>query len=106
MLRSMPSPSGTNHERLFIRGRGPVAAYDAAEGLTDDVIARLKAFLKGKISDEDLAKIEELLMNNSEMANDARTRLRVASDMATKHAGNERVFLERFPEAARIKQAW
>jgi hypothetical protein len=30
MYRPMPSPNGTNHERLFIGTPGPVAAYDAA----------------------------------------------------------------------------
>jgi len=34
MLKPMPSPNGTNHARLFIVARGPVAAYDSATGLT------------------------------------------------------------------------
>lgn len=34
MSKSMPSPRGTNHERLFLGPRAE-AAYDAAEGLED-----------------------------------------------------------------------
>lgn len=37
MIRPMPSPRGTNHERLFIlRGRGPRMAYDSKRGLARD----------------------------------------------------------------------
>lgn len=52
MLKAMPSPKGTNHDRRFIIDRSrPTAAYDAA--LSDEGALALLNFLKTKLSDED-----------------------------------------------------
>lgn len=81
MLKAMPSPSGYNRARLYLIPRSNnVAAYDAAtvpfidpddagmdadiDGLSEDAIAKLMEFLKGKVSDEDLVEIEALLGKN------------------------------------------
>lgn len=60
MLKPMPSPHGTNHARRFIAERGARGAYDAAPGLSDSDLSdeaalRLLEFLRGKLSDDDLA---------------------------------------------------
>jgi hypothetical protein len=71
MLKPMPSPRGTNVERLFIRASGPAAAYDAA-GVSDlmdeehrarleDAFAKLNVFLQQKLPQDDQAAAKSLV---------------------------------------------
>ena len=95
MLIPMPSPRGTNHERLFIRARsGPTAAFDSAEGLIQSTSEKLLAFLKDRLIPADLANVEIMLGGERPYAADAR--------QFVKGRGS---FSERFPDAARIKTA-
>lgn len=52
MRLPMPSPRGTNFANLFI-STNPKGAYDA---MTDQEVAELLEFLKGKLSDSDFAE--------------------------------------------------
>ena len=79
MFKPMPSPRGTNYAQLFIPARGPVAAYDAKEGLetrggslyprggyvvdasTDDGMQKIAKHIAEKIGVADLPKLIEAL---------------------------------------------
>ena len=102
MLIPMPSPLGTNHEKLFIRARRrPLAAYDSAEGLSQPLGQQLLIFLRGKLSAADYAELETLLEgSDAPPAADARPHWGSHTRSAA------RSFDERYPEAARIKQVW
>ena len=124
MPKPMPSPRGTNIERLTMPG--PVAAYDAA--LEADTLQKLSDFLTDKITPEDLDMVKKILDDDSDdsdatMAGDAKRhydnvrtqycrgflnsqeyerallspppRPRTAADVAR--------FAEMFPHAARLK---
>ena len=104
MLIPMPSPRGTNREKLFIRapaGR-PLAAYDASEGLSQPLGQQLLLFLRDKLSAADYADLETLLATATNddpvaPAMDARR---------GRHTQSAASFYERYPEAARITQVW
>ena len=100
MLVAMPSPNGTNHEKLFIRAsRRLLAAYDSAEGLSQPLAQQLLIFLRGKLGAADYAELETLLEgSDAPPAADARPRWRTKSTALS--------FDERYPGAARIKQVW
>jgi hypothetical protein len=68
MLKAMPSPSGTNYEKLFLPDRGPSAAYDAAPDDETGVQmpARILEFLAGKLSGEDMSHLKSLLQGSAE----------------------------------------
>ena len=100
MLIPMPSPRGTNKEKLFIRAsRRPLAAYDSAEGLSQPLGQQLLLFLRDKLSAADFAELETLLEgSDAPPAADTRPRWRAKSIPIS--------FDERYPGAARIKQVW
>lgn len=72
----MPSPRGTNHAGLYLPPNFPASgmAYDAATGLADSeekaTIAKILAYLKGKLSDADLDKVAQLLSGEEARAED------------------------------------
>ena len=100
MFRPMPSPRGTNHERLFVRDRNPEGAYDAA--ITADQFTKImKLLADAGVSTTILAEVEHMMTHeNAGLGMDARPR------RAPGHSENERAFLRRFPDAGRIGQAW
>lgn len=103
-MRPMPSPRGTNIAQMFLPDRGPLAAYDDANGfLSDDEVEKVIAFLKGKLSEEDLAKAREILVGKSAMSMDSRSISRQVADViAATNEAREASFAARFPDAARI----
>ena len=65
-MYAMPSPRGTNIEKLYIvRGRGPAGALDAALKRVacddDDAIAKVQQFLKSKLQPDDYETLEDLV---------------------------------------------
>jgi hypothetical protein len=108
MRTAMPSPLGTNHARLFLNPRG---AYDA---MPADGGAELVEFLRGKLSDADLAEFCKMAGIDASMSmdepipfkglpqpgggkfgEDSRRRPHSAAESAS--------FAQRFPHAAKIK---
>src|SRR5260370_38828374 len=59
MLTPMPSPKGTNRERLYWPDRRRGAAYDAARTAADDA-DEPRRFLEAKLSRDDLKAFDEL----------------------------------------------
>jgi hypothetical protein len=108
MLIPMPSPRGTNCERLFISAaHSPAAAYDAigglkAERLSDEELQTVLAILAGKLSDQELEKIRGLLTERS----GANHETLAADGLRRGKAVSTSGFHARYPGAARIKQAW
>jgi hypothetical protein len=76
MFHPMPSPRGTNRERLFVHWptRSPTMAFDSAAGVADhpDEIEQLLEFLKGKLSDEDMQQVQKIVASRPEALDDAR----------------------------------
>jgi hypothetical protein len=118
-MRPMPSPNGTNRERLFIGGRNPAAAYDSA--IADPAAGHeILAYCRDKLSPEDLAALAKLLgvdpdsamdvenleprggykpaatIEKIDQAHDARRRARPMS------SAQQSYFEKRFPQVARI----
>lgn len=63
----MPSPNGSNFEKLYVvRGRGPALALDAAlrrvgcDG-DDDPIENLKSWLRAKLQPDDYQTLEQMV---------------------------------------------
>jgi hypothetical protein len=128
----MPSPRGTNFERLFMPSRSPAGAYDAAlesgAGATGNPIDDIKTFLKGKLSDADFAEVEKMLseyhglgmddpadfpgkprVGGSNVALDRlppRLRRQVIDAISDQRSRNEAGFLARYPDAAKIGFAY
>ena len=150
MLVPMPSPKGTNHERLFIDSRfvrrhratmafdsvDPLNDYSLSDverisdmtarlsdsdkqqmlsilnatsdskqskrpqGTDDDVLERILAFLRPRLSKEDLAQFRKLLAGTEQSGEDRKR----AQDRraAMDSAGSDGDFARRFPGAARI----
>ena len=92
MLKTMPSPKGTNRERLYVN---PVAAYDSAEGLDLNAVQRLRIFLSGKLSEEDAQKADAIMGYEKESEAPPRT----AQDQRNR-------FDAMFPNARRIGQVY
>ena len=106
MSKQMPS-SGDRFVRLsgdlFKRVHNPEGALDSVSGqLSADQFARIMKFLAASgVSSTILAELEHVITNsNAELGFDARPR------RGDGRSENERAFLRRFPDAARIKQAW
>ena len=122
-MRAMPSPRGTNFERLFLPDRNPVAAYDSATGVGDPV-DQIKAFLKSKLSDADFAEVEKMLSEYGGLGMDEpadfrgkpraggtnvaldglspRLRRQVIDAVSDQRSRSEAGFLTRYPDAAKI----
>ena len=95
LRRPMPSPKGTNVERLYVKTASVVAAYDSAEGLEPEAMERLRTFLKGKINEEDLQRAIAIMGGENEVS-EAPPRDAQAQD------GRKPSFASRFPSASRI----
>lgn len=132
MLIPMPSPRGTNHAKLFLRARGPVAAYDSRRGLaadaalSDEKKGAILDFLAGKLSSDDIMSVKAML--SGERAYDeppdfpgkpkvgggmtaldrlpSSLRREVIDRTLSARDSRAKSFAERFPDAARIGQAW
>jgi len=69
MRYPMPSPAGTNHERLFLPAdfcRRSAGAYDEYKPLPHmtgdgDLLEEFRAWLSAKLNAEDAAKLDEYL---------------------------------------------
>ncbi len=127
MFRAMPSPNGTNHEKLFVRDRSR-AAYDAAGAVKNadaDAVESILKWLATKLNPSDLEKVSNIIMSAAGGAEDdfelqqladvdadmgallgleqaadrARRMRRVAQD-----AANRKGFHSRYPMAASMKR--
>ena len=127
-MQAMPSPRGTNFERLFMPSRTPAGAYDAApdDSATGagDPISEIKAFLKSKLSDADFAEVEKMLGEYGGMGMDdpadfrgkprvggtnvaldrlpPRLRRQVIDAISDQRSRSDAGFRARYPDAAKI----
>lgn len=119
----MPSPAGTNHERLFLPadfGRRSAGAYDEYKEMphmtgNGDLFEEFRAWLSAKLNTEDNAKLDEYLARLEDKLGGKQTesesgatydsrRRRPAMDarrFGTSSAA-EADFFRMFPDAARI----
>lgn len=106
MLKPMPSPNGTNFERLFVRDNpaNPVAAYDAVGGLlTDESLQTvLEILAEANLEPDLLARLTDLFQTNSAMALDGRPRR--AREAGNRSGDDDRAAWK--AHAARIGQCW
>lgn len=73
MLKPLPSPRGTNHERLFmLKGRKPAMAYDSRRGLArdadpmeEDTLESLIAWVQENMTAPDIEKLCTRLSSQS-----------------------------------------
>lgn len=73
MRIAMPSPRGTNHERLFISRRSAEAAYDSDPDGNDDTADIVKNALRelaSKMTAEEWSAMYQQLRDETEMASD------------------------------------
>lgn len=113
MRRPMPSPNGTNNARLYLPSRPPVAAYDAANGVNIDLADKIANFLQGKISDEDLKTVGNMLGRDNDSYDaepdeqDAAAKAKIAQDArrraANRTAAGAASYAMMFPNAERFR---
>jgi hypothetical protein len=114
-MRPMPSPNGTNRERLFIGGRNPAAAYDSAEGAALTAGHKVLEYCRDKLGPEDLAELAKLIGIDPDSAMDDEHNLEPRGAMVTLQAHDARRrqarpmtsaqqsdFEKSFPQVARI----
>jgi hypothetical protein len=103
MRTAMPSPRGTNHARLFVSA-SPRGAYDA---MPDDGGAELVEFLRGKLSDADLAEFCKMAGIDAGVTMDEPVPFKGMPQPGGSKFGEDSwkraSFAERFPHAAKIK---
>jgi hypothetical protein len=121
----MPSPTGRNSAKLFLRGRTAQVlgvAYDAAGGLEKSGRERILEFVKSKLSEADFAELQKILAGEDMAADDpplldgisvmpadrivaadASNRRIARRVMAETTEQRERDFARRFPDATKIK---
>jgi hypothetical protein len=103
MRTAMPSPRGTNYARLFV-STSPRGAYDA---MPADGGAELVEFLRGKLSDADLAEFCKMAGIDAGMSMDEPVPFKGMPQPGGGKFGEDSrqraSFAQRFPHAAKIK---
>jgi hypothetical protein len=119
LIKPMPSPSGTNFERIYIlqgsrRRSSPKGAYDSARRAYDggDPVSQLVSWIEENLDDDARSRLIETLANRpARPAEDedsppsvdpTQTRRRAPGARVGMDAASTKGLFERFPDLARI----
>jgi hypothetical protein len=112
-MTPLPSPNGTNYERLYIV-RDPRMALDQQmqSGSSNDLVDSIRELLAGKLDDADIEALLKLIGigtpggaqdRRRRFASDTAMRKHVSAGLAKRAAANHTSLVERFPDAARMR---